>query len=274
MTVICLQVTIVDTPGFGVDLREEELAIDNLVKFLQQDLKYVNAFVIAFKQTDIREMMYFRTMIKLIHSIFGAEFWDHVIIEATFWGYSQGKMEDREAAGLTEESWLEGVPKRTIGNLAGDLSQLKAVYIDTYYRQHDQHQRDKFEENTAALYEFATQRPAFQCKDISDVKHELRELEEARQSLAMEKVLVETQKREMEKSCMSDLQSLKGEVDQAKKEEADCMERFFKVQSERDQMEDQVMQQGALLFLLLLSLCLGLMFGCCCARVWLLCKVR
>ena len=256
-----------DTPGFGVDLREEELAIDNLVNFLQHELKYVNAFVIAFKQTDIREMVYFRTMMKLVHSIFGAEFWDHVIIEATFWGYSEGKMEDREAAGLTEDSWLEGVPKKTIANLAGDLDNLKAVYIDTYYRPHDPHQREQFQRNTEKLYQFAMQRPAFHCKDITEVKHELRELEEA-------KILIETQKKDLEESCVSELKSLEGELGKVREEEANCMERFYRVEAERNEMEEQILEHHVLLFIVLLSFMVGLMFGCCCSRSLLLCKVR
>ena len=256
-----------------MDLREEELAIDNLVNFLQQELKHVNAFVIAFKQTDIREMVYFRTMIKLVHNIFGVEFWDHVIIEATFWGYSQGKMEDREAAGLTEAGWLEGVPKKTIANLSGDLDNLKAVYIDTYYRDHDPHQLAKFQENTEALYQFAMKKPAFHCKDITEVKGELRELEEARQNLTREKLLVETQKKHLEESCVSDVKSMEEKLSRAREEESTCMDSFYRVQSERDQLEEQILQQSALLLLFILSFCVGMMTGCCLTRTYILCKV-
>ena len=43
-----------DTPGLGVDLEEEEGTIDGLVNFLRNDIKYVDALVIAFKQMDNR----------------------------------------------------------------------------------------------------------------------------------------------------------------------------------------------------------------------------
>ena len=248
-----------------MDLREEELAIDNLVNFLQRDLKHVNAFVIAFKQTDIREMVYFRTMMKLVHSIFGDEFWDHVIIEATFWGYSQGKMEDREAAGLTEENWLEGVPKKTIGNIAGNLESLSAVYIDTYYRPHDQHQLEKFQENTETLFQFAVQSPAFHCTDITQVKHDLRELEEVRRNLTEQKILIEKQKKELERSCVSDVRRLQEEL-------AERTAQFYTAQSQRDELEDQIIQRSALLFITIFSFTLGLIFGCCCTRAVLLCR--
>ena len=248
-----------------MDLREEELAIDNLVNFLQRDLKHVNAFVIAFKQTDIREMVYFRTMMKMVHSIFGDEFWDHVIIEATFWGYSRDKIEDREAAGLTEENWLAGVPKKTIANIAGNLDSLSAVYIDTYYRPHDQHQRDKFQENTETLFQFAMRSPAFHCTDITQVKDELRELEEVRRNLTDQKILIEKQKKDLERSCVSDVRRLQEEL-------AERTEQFYTAQSQRDQLEAEIIQRSALLFITIFSFTLGLAFGCCCTRAVLLCR--
>merc|ERR1719186_1408230 len=120
-------VTVVDTPGFGVKLVEEEATIDGLVNFLRNDIKYVDAFVIAFKQMDNRVTSSFKTMIKIVGGIFGEEFWDNVIIEATFWGYSQDKIEDR--GDLTEEKWLEGTPKKTLAGTVPNVDNLTAVYI-------------------------------------------------------------------------------------------------------------------------------------------------
>ena len=97
---------------FGVDLEEEEATIDGLVNFLRNKIELVDAFVIAFKQMDNRVMPAFKTMIKIVSSIFGEEFWENVIIEATFRGYSIDKIEDR--GDLTEEDWLENIPKRTL----------------------------------------------------------------------------------------------------------------------------------------------------------------
>ena len=86
----------VDTPGFGGDMEEEEDTIDGLVNFLREDLMYVDAFVIAFKQSDSRPTVAYRTMIKLIDGIFGDELWDHVMIEATWWSYSPREVNIRE----------------------------------------------------------------------------------------------------------------------------------------------------------------------------------
>ena len=41
--------TVIDTPGFGDKLVEEEQTIENLVTTLKDDIKYVHVFIIAFK---------------------------------------------------------------------------------------------------------------------------------------------------------------------------------------------------------------------------------
>merc|ERR1719468_1446949 len=46
--------TVIDTPGFGDRLLEEEKTIENLVTTLRDQIKYVHVFIIAFKQTDNR----------------------------------------------------------------------------------------------------------------------------------------------------------------------------------------------------------------------------
>ena len=85
----------VDTPDFGATIEEEEATIDGLVDFLTNKIKFVDAFVIAFKQMDNRETPAFKKMIKIVTGIFGEEFWDNVIIEATFWSFSEQSIEIR-----------------------------------------------------------------------------------------------------------------------------------------------------------------------------------
>jgi septin family protein len=42
--------TVIDTPGFGNNLIEEERTIESLVNVLRDEIKFVHAFIIAFKQ--------------------------------------------------------------------------------------------------------------------------------------------------------------------------------------------------------------------------------
>ena len=73
--------TVIDTPGFGDQLVEEEKTIENLVTTLRDEIKYVHVFIIAFKQTDNRMTNSLRSMISLFEKMFGNKFWDNAILE-------------------------------------------------------------------------------------------------------------------------------------------------------------------------------------------------
>ena len=81
--------TVIDTPGFGDRLLEEEKTIENLVTTLRDQIKYVHVFIIAFKQTDNRMTHSLRTMISLFEKMFGREFWNNAILEATHWNHGE-----------------------------------------------------------------------------------------------------------------------------------------------------------------------------------------
>ena len=82
-------VTVVDTPGFGSDLIQEQQTIENLVETLKNDIQYVHAFVIAFKQSDNRLTASLHSMISLFEKMFGTKFWQNTILEATHWHWDQ-----------------------------------------------------------------------------------------------------------------------------------------------------------------------------------------
>ena len=46
--------TVIDTPGFGSDLVQEQQTIESLVEVLKTDIRWVHTFVIAFRQQDNR----------------------------------------------------------------------------------------------------------------------------------------------------------------------------------------------------------------------------
>ena len=82
-------VTVIDTPGFGDRLVEEEKTIENLVTTLRDEIQHVHVFVIAFKQTDNRMTYSLRSMISLFEKMFGKKFWDNAILEATHWNHGE-----------------------------------------------------------------------------------------------------------------------------------------------------------------------------------------
>jgi len=209
-------ITVVDTPGFGVNLEEEEATIDGLVDFLRNKIKFVDAFIIAFKQTDNRVTQSFKTMIKIVDGIFGEEFWENVIIEATHWSYSARDIQKRGA--LTEEAWLNNTPKRTLKSTAPNIDELMAVFIDTFYWDKDKNEIEKFNENTEKLYKFATEKKPFHCKDIQSVKHDLRLLKEEKEKLEREKKEIEENRKRLEASCENEKKMLNNSLISVKKE--------------------------------------------------------
>ena len=111
--------TVIDTPGFGDSLIEEEKTIESLVQVttlpqviieciisinfgreahpsfvfichlilfqtLRDEIKYINVFVIAFKETDKRMTFALQSMISLFEKMFGDGFWDNAILEVPY----------------------------------------------------------------------------------------------------------------------------------------------------------------------------------------------
>ena len=58
---------------------------------------------------------------------------------------------------------------------------MKAVFIDTFYKESDPNEKQKFDAYTTQLMDFADSRKYFECKDI---KIALTELLEAQRNLA------------------------------------------------------------------------------------------
>ena len=256
-------ITVVDTPGFGGDMEEEEDTIDGLVNFLREDLMYVDAFVIAFKQSDSRPTVAYRTMIKLIDGIFGDELWEHVMIEATWWSYSPREVSIREQKGLTEAVWLQGAPLTSLNNIVtrAQRDAIEAVYIDTFYMPEDPTEKEKFEENTQKLKDFAQNKTSFHCKDISIVKTELRDLEEQKKMLEVEKIRIETRKNELNQSCSNTIFELKYKIDEKNLETKTCQKDRAMIKAEKLLIEDRVMDEGLLAVILAGCVVAGLVIG-------------
>ena len=49
-----MEITVVDTPGFGAENKLERETIESLVNVLKYEVKFVHAFVLCFKQNDYR----------------------------------------------------------------------------------------------------------------------------------------------------------------------------------------------------------------------------
>jgi len=176
-------ITVVDTPGFGMRKEEEEETITNVVEALRDDVQYVNAFAIVLKRTDNRETRSLKNIINLYKSIFGPKFMSNVILVASFWGYSKSHEYDR--GDQNEEVWLEQ-QKKLFQGIPG-AENLRAVYYTQRFQSTDPKQANRFEKEMNTLLEFAEKSPPFHCKDIVIAQLEIDKLLEQNAAL-MERV--------------------------------------------------------------------------------------
>ena len=118
----------VDTPGFGVELDEEEEIISGLVDFLKDELKFVHAFVLTFKETDKRITAELRLIVRLLSGIFGDQFWENLLIEVTHWSYQESNRAKRTQ--YNESTWTDNINHLFEGIAP---KKMRSVFIDTYY---------------------------------------------------------------------------------------------------------------------------------------------
>lgn len=172
--------TVIDTPGFGNDLIEEERTIESMVNILKDEIKYIHAFVIAFKQQDNRMTASLRSMIGLFQKMFGDHFWENAILEATHWNYHEHSIQMRASSEPPiTENWWKTQFNRLFAKEYGVHHTLPAVFIDTYYNKDNPNEVEKFNLYTDSLWQFARSRNPFECKDIKIALTEIRELQDA-----------------------------------------------------------------------------------------------
>lgn len=172
-------ITVVDTPGFGMSEQEETETISKVVETLRDDIEYVNAFAIVLVYNENRQSSALESIIHLYQTIFGSGFLNNVILVASFWGYS--KNHEIERGDLTEEKWLEQQKKLFKGDSA--VENLEAVYYTQRYRHDDPKQANKFQKEMNHLLSFAEKSSPFHCKDIKTAQHEIDELKEENRKL-------------------------------------------------------------------------------------------
>lgn len=138
-------------------------------------------FLICFRQTDVRMTKAMQNMLNVFQNMFGKEFWNNVILEATHWNYHKRNVAIRNAQKppLNEESWTRQFHS-ILENEIGATAKLKSVFIDSHYNENIPEEMSAFEENTERLFRLATSVKPFQTKGIEAV---LPELEQRRREL-------------------------------------------------------------------------------------------
>jgi len=185
--------TIVDTPGFGGDIMEENRHVEEMVNMFKYDLKHVHVFLILFRQTDNRLDRALWSMLNTFQHMFGRDFWRNAVLEATHWSHSSREASRRS---ITEESWAQQFNDKLKEEFQFSVD-LPAVFIDTFRNHENPREVAHFQKNTLALWQFAQDRldRPFMCKDIQIVMHEASELQ---RSYAILKEEADVQKQQLD----------------------------------------------------------------------------
>ena len=165
------KMTIVDTPGFGgygktgSSLEMEHAHIEGIVNVLKNDFKYVNTFVIAFKDDENRVTREVADMVMVLKNVFGDEFWNHVVIEITHW--SNSKLAGHPVNKTSKAQFWNRILMKEPYNAP---KVLPVVFIDSYYFKTNQEEVDAFNNDTDILFNFLKNSSKFETEGIRAVK--------------------------------------------------------------------------------------------------------
>ena len=127
-------------------------------------------------------------MIGLMQKMFGDDFWQNAIIEATHWNYQNNSIKIRHSSNPPiHEDWWTSQFNTLFAREYGLRIKLPSVFIDTFYDSTNEVETMKFKEQTDKLLDFAKNRNPFECKDIKIALTEIRELQDRISNMEQDK---------------------------------------------------------------------------------------
>ena len=97
----------VDAPGFGDTNIEKRALIEGMMDFLSNTIDHADTIILLLDGRMTKFHKGLQTMLKRMTIIFGKDWWDHVVIGASFRKFNQASIGDRMAT-AKDETWFKG----------------------------------------------------------------------------------------------------------------------------------------------------------------------
>jgi len=92
------EITVVDTPGFGTSSAKAIKLIESMRVALGSDLRSANTILYTIDGSAPAITTGMNDMLSMMSALFGAKFWDYLVIGVTKWSFSQSAIDDRQGA--------------------------------------------------------------------------------------------------------------------------------------------------------------------------------
>jgi len=92
------EITVVDTPGFGTSSAKAIKLIESMRVVLGSDLRSANTILYTIDGSTPAITTGMNDMLSMMSALFGAKFWDYLVIGVTKWSFSQSAIDERQGA--------------------------------------------------------------------------------------------------------------------------------------------------------------------------------
>ena len=88
--------TVVDTPGFADSDKQDGVLMKDMTDFLKNNLKKAEVVVLLLDGSETRFHLGLQSMLQQYSTLFGNQWWDHLLVAVSFWEFDQFSIDKRE----------------------------------------------------------------------------------------------------------------------------------------------------------------------------------
>ena len=159
----------VDTPGFGDTNIEEEALIEGMMDFLSNTIDHADTIILLLDGRMTRFKKGLQTMLKRMTIIFGKDWWDHVVIGASYWYFDEASSKVRELT-TKDETWFKTQITSQLCDKLHVCKDFNFVFVDSQSQlarnKDDQQQQHRFQQETDKLWNLTTKSKKIQLAQL------------------------------------------------------------------------------------------------------------